>query len=38
MVEKVKARLDPFSEEEIDRLLEATPEGTFQESDTDSTL
>lgn len=38
IVEAVKARLDPFSEEEIDKLLEATPEGSFQEYDPDSTL
>ena len=31
MVEKVKARLDPFSEEERERLLEAAPEGIFRE-------
>jgi len=31
-VEKVKARLDPFSEEERNTLLEAIPEGIFHES------
>lgn len=32
MVDKVKAKLDPFSEEEIDALLEAAPDGIFQET------
>jgi DNA-binding response OmpR family regulator len=34
MVEKVKSRLDPFSEEERDDLLEAAPDGSFRETDT----
>ena len=33
MVEKVKARLDPFSEEERESLLESVPEGIFREYD-----
>ncbi len=28
-VDKVKARLDPFSEDEIEELLQAVPEGIF---------
>ncbi len=31
-VERVKARLDPFSEEQIDTLLDAVPEGSFSEN------
>lgn len=31
MVEMVKARLDPFSEDEMDDLLAAVPEGIFNE-------
>ncbi len=31
MVDKVKAKLDPFSEEEIEALFEAAPDGIFQE-------
>jgi DNA-binding response OmpR family regulator len=30
-VDRVKARLDPFSEDEIEELLEAAPEGIFHE-------
>jgi len=32
-VEKVKARLDPFSEEERENILAAAPEGIFREHD-----
>jgi len=32
-VEKVKARLDPFSEEERESILAAAPEGIFREHD-----
>jgi DNA-binding NtrC family response regulator len=32
-IEKVKEILDPFSQEERDELLEAAPEGLFQEND-----
>jgi len=32
-VEKVKARLDPFSEEERESILAAAPEGLFREYD-----
>lgn len=32
-VEKVKARLEPFSEEERERILAAAPEGIFHEHD-----
>jgi len=34
-VEEVKARLDPFSEEERDRLLASVPEGVFHGYDLD---
>ncbi len=37
-VELIKARLDPFSEAEMDNLLEALPEGIFKSSNPDERI